>query len=330
MVFEDETILITGGGGSIATELCNKLLQDYNPRTIRIFDISEQNLYKAQERFGTENVRYLLGDVRDLDMVRLASRGADTIFHMAAIKHVPIANYAPEMTIQTNVNGTLNVVKAALNTRTVKTVLNTSTDKASNPVSIYGSTKKVAEEIIIWGHRVGFRNSQKLFINSRFGNVMFSSNSVLPFFKRMIDEGKRLEVRDTRMKRFFMTMEEATEFIIEAIQYGESGALVVPKMPVVEIYHLAKLFNELNRGYGIDITQPVVGEKLDEDLLTATESINRKEYDNKFVISSRFFEQEPIEYSTRTVEPLSKKGILKLLKKSKPEEYKSFFSELDV
>jgi UDP-N-acetylglucosamine 4,6-dehydratase len=224
-VLKDKVILITGGTGSFGNAMIRHLLEHHRPRTIRVLSRDEFKQTHLQRKFRDQRIRLLLGDVRDAERVRRACEGVDVIFHAAALKQVPVCEYNPFEAIKTNVIGAINVVDAAIDCG-VGQVLNISSDKAVNPVNLYGATKLCAEKVFVHGNSYSGRRGTRL-ASVRYGNVIGSRGSVLPLFMAQRKEG-RLTITDNRMTRFWIKLEEAVRFVVESLTMMTGGEIFVP------------------------------------------------------------------------------------------------------
>jgi UDP-N-acetylglucosamine 4,6-dehydratase/5-epimerase len=277
-----KTILITGGTGSLGKHLCKVLLEKYHPLAIRIYSRDELKQHEMRQVFGDKNIRYFIGDVRDGNRLKRAMEGADIVIHAAALKQVPACEYNPLEAVRTNVIGAENVINAAIDNG-VNKVISVSTDKAVNPVNLYGATKLCAEKIIIQGNAyVGDRNTR--FSCVRYGNVIGSRGSVVPLFKEQKKKGK-ITITDDCMTRFWITLDQAVELIVKAITHMQGGEIFVPKIPSMRITDLAKA---LAPECEIEIIGIRPGEKLHEVLLMEEEANNAVIYDGMFVIMPNY------------------------------------------
>ncbi|CAH1223803.1 SDR family NAD(P)-dependent oxidoreductase [Paenibacillus sp. JJ-223] len=285
-------ILIIGGSGTIGNHLVRRLLLE-EPQVIRIFSRDEHKQYEMNIEFQKDanRLRYLIGDVRDLQRLTRAMEGIDYVFHLAAMKHVPSCEYNPFEAVQTNVIGTQNVIQAALENDVTK-VLFTSTDKAISPTNTYGATKLTAERLI---SAAEFQKGSKgtIFSSVRFGNVMGSRGSVIPLFKKQILENRRITVTDSNMLRYMMTPSQAIELILQANNRAQGGEVFVLKMPVIRIGDLAEVMIDLvTKRYRIDSEVEIrniglrPGEKRYEELMTFEEKLIAEEDLNMFIIPS--------------------------------------------
>src|SRR3989344_4252764 len=227
-VFEGKDILVTGGCGSIGSEIVKQLLK-YNPKKIRVMDNNESNLFYLGQELNTDKVRLLIGDVRDRNRVYRAMKGVDIVFHAAALKHVPLCEYNPFEAVSTNVVGTENMISAAIDNG-VEKFIGISTDKAVNPINTMGATKLLSEKIII---DTSLSEMRTKFCCVRFGNVLDSVGSVIPIFKKQIKNKGPLTITDKNMTRFFMTMPDAINLVLKASEITEGGEIFILKMDVI-------------------------------------------------------------------------------------------------
>lgn len=271
------SICVTGGTGSIGSEIVRQVLK-HEPAMVRVLSRDEYKQSLLRREFqGSSNIRYLLGDVRDVDRLRRAFEGVDLVFHAAALKRVESTEYDPLEAIKTNVLGSQNVIVAALET-TVRRVVNVSTDKAVNVTTTMGATKLLAERLVTWASFYR-RMPHKIFCSVRFGNVLDSRGSVLPIWRDQIRQGGPVTLTDPEMRRFFMTVPAAAQLVLEAAARAEGGEVFVLRMKSVRIADLCEvMIEELAPKYGHkpeDIAIRTIGvtpgEKRDEDLLTDSE-----------------------------------------------------------
>lgn len=281
-MLNDKTILITGGTGSFGKKFTRRILSEYNPKKIIIYSRDEYKQFLMQRQFeGYEKkLRFFIGDVRDEKRLYRAFDGVDVVIHAAALKQVPAAEYNPIEAIKTNISGAENIINAAID-KGVKKVIALSTDKAVNPVNLYGATKLVSDKLFISGNAyVGDKDT--LFSVVRYGNVSGSRGSVIPFFKTLIDQGKNtIPITDYRMTRFWITLEEAVDLVIKAIEEAKGGELYVRKCPSFKVTDLAKAMNADCEFEDVGIRP---GEKLHEVMVTAEDSRTTYEYDDHYII----------------------------------------------
>jgi UDP-N-acetylglucosamine 4,6-dehydratase len=277
---QGKTILITGGTGSFGTKLLAALLESHEPEAVRIYSRDELKQSELRRRFADdeERIRYLIGDVRDLSRLSRAMRGVDVVVHAAALKQVPTCEYNPFEAVQTNVVGAENVVSAAIE-NDVPLTMALSSDKAVNPVNLYGATKLCAEKIVTQGNTYS-GHSVARFASVRYGNVVGSRGSVIPLFKAQAPTGV-LTITDMRMTRFWITLSQAVDFVLESLDRMGGGEIFVPKIPSMRVVDIAEALapEAEHRVIGI---RP--GEKLHEVLLTEDEARHTLETDNGFVI----------------------------------------------
>ena len=236
MPLHGKTVLITGGTGSFGNAFARTLLDEFAPAKVIVYSRDELKQYEMAQRFKDDRMRFFLGDVRDLDRLRRAFKGVDVVIHAAALKQVPAAEYNPFEAIKTNVLGAQNIIEAALDCD-VEKVVALSTDKAANPINLYGATKLCSDKLFIAGNAyAGARGTR--FAVVRYGNVVGSRGSVVPFFRQAREQG-RLTITDPRMTRFWLTLEQGVRFVVTALETMHGGELFVPKIPSTNIMTLA-------------------------------------------------------------------------------------------
>lgn len=275
-----KVILITGGTGSFGQAMIRKLLDNYNPKAIRVFSRDELKQHEMRIKFQNhEKLRFFIGDVRDQQRLERAMKGVDTVFHAAALKQVPACEYNPIEAIRTNVDGAINVIEASLNNN-VQQVIALSTDKAAGPVNLYGATKLCSDKLFI--HANNYAGHQNIrFSVVRYGNVMGSRGSVIPVFREQLQKGKRLTITDKRMTRFWITLDQATDFVLSALSIMHGGEIFVPKIPSMSMVDLALA---MEPDAEIDIIGIRPGEKIHEALITEEEGMRAAELDDRYVI----------------------------------------------
>jgi len=277
-IFDDKTILITGGTGSFGKKFTEILLNEHDPESVRIYSRGELLQMEMQNRFDDPRLRFLIGDVRDRDRLYRAASGVDIIVHAAALKHVPACEYNPIEAVRTNIEGSVNVIDAAID-NSVEKIMAISTDKAVHPVNLYGATKMVAEKLFTQGNAYTGRKKTR-FSCIRYGNVVGSRGSVIPLFKEQRKNGV-ITITDDRMTRFWITLEQGVRFVMDCIARMNGGETFVPKIPSMKVIDLANVIAP-------DATKKVIGirsgEKLHEILLTEDEARHTREFDNYFVI----------------------------------------------
>jgi UDP-N-acetylglucosamine 4,6-dehydratase/5-epimerase len=278
MDLNGRTLLITGATGSFGTAFIREVLRRYDVAGIRAFSRDELKQSELAERIADPRIRLLLGDVRDLERLRVATRGVDLIVHAAALKQVPACEYNPFEAVQTNIVGTQNVISAAIDNRVPLTIA-LSTDKAVNPANLYGATKLCAEKIVAQAG-VYSGDTPSRFASVRYGNVTGSRGSVIPIFRQQAASG-RVTITDERMTRFWITLEQAVEFVLSCIPLVHGGETFVPKIPSMRILDVAAaLAPDAERV----ITGIRPGEKLHEVLLTEDESRHSYDIGDRYVI----------------------------------------------
>jgi UDP-N-acetylglucosamine 4,6-dehydratase len=296
----NKTILITGGTGSFGKAFVSACLDQLSLKKLIIFSRDEQKQFEMAEEFAHHKnyttLRFFIGDIRDIDRLELAMRDVDYVIHAAALKHVPIAEYNPFECIQTNVQGTQNVVMAALRNK-VPRVLMLSTDKAVNPVNLYGASKLSAEKIIIASnHLSGTINTR--FSVVRYGNVVASRGSVIPLFRRFIDKGEKfLPITDARMTRFWLRLEEGVNFVLSSMELMRGGEIFVPKIPSMKVIDIARWMAPHLEHKIIGIRP---GEKLHEMLLTQNESPYTTELQDRYVVQPFSIFMDELKFDSKT------------------------------
>jgi UDP-N-acetylglucosamine 4,6-dehydratase/5-epimerase len=278
-MFNGKSILITGGTGSFGQQLTRTLLSEYSPHKIIIFSRDELKQYEMQQRFNAPQMRYFIGDVRDQARLVQACNGVDFIVHAAALKQVPAAEYNPTECIRTNINGAENVIHAAIANKVAK-VIALSTDKATNPVNLYGATKLCSDKLFVAANNI-VGGAAPRFSVVRYGNVLGSRGSVVPLFRRLIAEGvQALPITDEEMTRFWITLQQGVDSVIKSFERMYGGEIFVPKLPSVRITDLAQAMSE-NISYDIIGTRP--GEKLHEKMVPRDDAARTIEFNDHFV-----------------------------------------------
>jgi len=280
-MFENSQILITGGTGSFGQAFTKIILERYNPKRLVIYSRDEMKQWDMANKFEhDERIRFFIGDIRDKDRLERAMDGIDYVIHAAATKIVPTAEYNPFECVKTNVNGAMNLIDVCIDKK-VKRVVALSTDKASNPINLYGATKLASDKLFISGNSYsGFSGTK--FSVVRYGNVLGSRGSVIPFFMKIAEQGgKKLPITDNRMTRFMITLEEGIELVFQAFNDMIGGEIYIKKIPSMKVTDiaLAILPSEEHEVVGI---RP--GEKLHEQMITAEDSAYTYEYEDYFKI----------------------------------------------
>lgn len=279
-VFDGKSILVTGGTGSFGKAFTATLLADADPKRLVIFSRDELKQYEMQQRWNAPFIRYFIGDVRDEKRLTQAMSGIDYVIHAAALKQVPAAEYNPTECIRTNVDGAQNVISAAI-ANGVQRVVALSTDKAVSPVNLYGATKLLSDKLFVAANNIAGHHPTR-FAVVRYGNVVGSRGSVLPFFRQLLADGKtELPITDDRMTRFWITLPQGVAFVSSAFARMHGGELFVPKIPSVRIVDLAKSLAPNAKLNHVGIRP---GEKLHESMVPADESRLTLEFDDHYVI----------------------------------------------
>lgn len=326
-IFHNKNILVTGGTGSIGSEIVRKLLQ-YGPGVVRVFSNDENGQFNlGQELKDHTNTRFLIGDVKDKERLRMAMENIDFVFHAAALKHVPLGEYNPFEAVKTNVLGTQAVIETALEEE-VEKLITISTDKAVGPVNVLGATKLLAERLTISANH--YKGDKKtVFSCVRFGNVLNSRGSVIPLFRQQIENGGPVTLTDPEMTRFIMPIAKAVELVMRAAEMATNGEIFVFKMPVLRIGDLAQvMIHDLAPKFGhnpedieVTIIGKRAGEKSYEELLTEDEVIDAHETRDMFIVSPiEPYQSNPGDdwkavshYASQNQPPLTSEEIRRLL-----------------
>lgn len=284
-MFNNKNILITGGTGYFGQNFVNYIINKFKPSRIVIFSRDEQKQYHLQNQLKNHKnfnlLRFFIGDVRDLSRLSLAMNNIDLVVHAAALKHVPAAEYNPTECVKTNILGAQNVIEACLANR-VSRVMALSTDKAANPINIYGASKLVSDKLFIAANNMVGKNDISFSI-VRYGNVFASTGSVVPFFKKILaSKEKYIPITDPDMTRFVITIEEGIKFVVTAISEMKGGEIFIPKIPSMKITDLAKAFSEKHKIKIIGIRS---GEKLHEILCPKDDAHLTMEYEDYYIIT---------------------------------------------
>ncbi len=328
-ILKNKNILVTGGSGSIGQSIVKQALED-GAKHVKIFSNDENGLYEMEQIFTNKKIEYVIGDIRNFESVNSAVKGIDIIFHTAALKHVDRCELNPFETFTVNIIGTNNVVKAAVN-ENVEKVISISTDKAVNPIGVMGATKLLGEKLL--SAEAFHTKSKTIFASVRFGNVLHTRGSILPKIEDQIKNGGPITLTDKRMKRFFMTKNDAVKLIVNATNLATGGEIFVLKMPLLYLNDLFEVMKEiLAPKYGFKskhIKTKIIGirpgEKLTEYLLTDFEMEHVLETKDFFILPSLFKSLPKSKYpgakkSTtvysyfKTMKPISVKDISKMLK----------------
>ncbi|AMC33675.1 UDP-N-acetylglucosamine 4,6-dehydratase (inverting) [Janthinobacterium sp. B9-8] len=280
-MFNHKAILITGGTGSFGKQFIRTLLAKYQPSRVVVFSRDELKQFEMQQEFNAPCMRYFLGDVRDATRLKQAMRGIHFVVHAAALKQVPAAEYNPTECIRTNVNGAENVINAAIENG-IEKVIALSTDKASSPINLYGATKLLSDKLFVAANNMVGDHPTR-FAVVRYGNVVGSRGSVVPFFKQLIhNNADHLPITDPRMTRFWITLQHGVDFVMQGFARMYGGELFVPKIPSVRITDLALAMAP-------DLSQKIIGirpgEKLHEMMISRDDSLHTLEFHDHYVIT---------------------------------------------
>ena len=285
MYLSERSILVTGATGSFGKEFIRTVLKDYNPKRLVVYSRDELKQHEMQQIYPqTGPLRYFIGDVRDESRLEMAMRGIDTVIHAAALKQVPAAEYNPFECVRTNIHGAENVVNASIRTG-VERVIALSTDKAANPINLYGATKLASDKIFIAGNSLSQTNGTRFSV-VRYGNVLGSRGSVLPLFSKLIEAGATtLPITDERMTRFWITLSQGVDFVIQSLDRMHGGEIFIPKLPSMKIIDLAKAMLPGCELKSIGIRP---GEKLHEIMIPLEESRMALEFKDHYVLEPAF------------------------------------------
>ena len=280
-MLNNKTILITGGTGSFGKKFIKTILDKYSPKKVIVYSRDELKQFEMQQEFPDNDypsMRYFIGDVRDYHRLKMAMSDVDIVIHAAALKQVPACEYNPFEAVKTNIIGGQNVIAAAISCG-VKKVIALSTDKAAAPINLYGATKLASDKLFIAANNYSGGHDIKFSV-VRYGNVMGSRGSVIPFFKKKADTGV-LPITDERMTRFNITLQNGVDFVLQCLDKMWGGELFVPKIPSYKILDVAKA---IAPGAKYEIVGIRPGEKLHEEMITETDALNSIEFEKYFVI----------------------------------------------
>ena len=298
-MFNNKNILITGGTGSFGKKYTEMILSKYRPNKIIVYSRDELKQYEMAQSFNDECMRYFIGDVRDGERLIEAMDDVDIVIHAAALKHVPVAEYNPMECIKTNIDGAQNVIKAAIKNKVDK-VIALSTDKASSPINLYGATKLASDKLFVAANNmVGKRKTR--FAVVRYGNVVGSRGSVVPFFKKLIKNGaKELPITDKDMTRFLITLEDGVQFVLDNFERMHGGEIFIPKIPSMKMTDLATALAP-------DLPHKIIGirpgEKMHEVMITADDRV--VEFDTYYTITPTIQFNHHVNY---TINALGEQG----------------------
>jgi len=281
-IINNKTILVTGGTGSFGSSFINYILR-FKPKKIIIYSRDELKQFEMEKKYSLEEkklLRFFIGDVRDKQRLVMATRDVDIIIHAAALKHVEIAEYNPQEFIKTNIHGAENIIYASIENK-VRYILALSTDKASNPINLYGATKLASDKLFIAANNI-IGNQKTRFSIVRYGNVIDSRGSLIGILRKVLKQkNKKFNLTDKKMTRFFMTLEESVMFVVKSLEYMQGGEIFIPKLPSIRIYDLVK---SLDEKINIKIVGKKPGEKIHESLFSSDEASNIDEYSNFFIL----------------------------------------------
>ena len=288
MDLNGKVVLVTGGTGSFGKQFCRTVLERYNLRKLIIFSRDELKQFEMQHDPAfrdRDEMRYFIGDIRDIDRLEMAFRNVDYVIHAAALKHIPAAEYNPFECIKTNVHGAENVVRAAIRCK-IDRVIALSTDKAANPINLYGASKLASDKIFVAAKNLTDKGGP-IFGVVRYGNVLGSRGSVIPFFQNLANNGAdSLPITDKRMTRFWITLEQGVDFVLSCLPMADRGEIFVPKIPSMKVTDLARVVAPHLKTHEIGIRP---GEKLHEAMITEEEARNSLELPDRYVVRSMLY-----------------------------------------
>ncbi len=296
-MFDNKNIFITGGTGSFGKAFVAMLLRDYKPNKIIIYSRDELKQYEMAQRFNAPCMRYFIGDVRDLPRLQKAMNGVDYVIHAAALKHVPIAEYNPMECIKTNIMGAQNVIDACIDNG-VKKVIALSTDKAASPINLYGASKLASDKLFVAANNIIGKASTRFSV-VRYGNVLGSRGSVVPYFRKLINAGeKSLPITDANMTRFWITLQEGVAFVSKSFERMKGGETFVPKIPSMKMSEMASaMAPHLNQ----EIIGIRPGEKLHEVMCPQNDAHLTLEFDDHFVIEPTIQFAQKVSFETNAI-----------------------------
>lgn len=293
-MFDGKSVLVTGGTGSFGKLFISTLLKRYRPKRVVVFSRDELKQFEMQQEFTSPAMRFFIGDVRDRERLVQAMRGIDFVVHAAALKQVPAAEYNPTECIKTNIQGAENIIHAAIENG-VEKIIALSTDKAANPINLYGATKLVSDKLFVAANNIVGGHITR-FAVVRYGNVVGSRGSVVPFFRKLIAEGAtELPITDLRMTRFWVTLQQGVDFVFKSFRRMQGGEIFVPQIPSVRITDLAKA---MAPHLPIKVVGIRPGEKLHEVMCPADDSHVTLAFDDHFVIRPAITFIYPVDYKT--------------------------------
>ena len=291
-VLDGSSILVTGGTGSFGRAFVSELLSNHKPQRVAVFSRDELKQYEMKQRYlHDDRIRFFLGDIRDRERLTMAMNGVDYVVHAAALKQVDTAEYNPMEFVKTNILGSENVLTTAIDDG-VKKVVALSTDKASSPVNLYGATKLTADKLFISGNHYSYARGTK-FAVVRYGNVMGSRGSVIPYWRGLAAQGQSLPITDRRMTRFWITLQQAVQFVIDSFEMMDGGELYVPRIPSMRLTDLAEA---LAPGVALQEIGIRPGEKMHEEMISVDDGRRTIQLADRYVIAPALAEwtfQEP-------------------------------------
>ena len=297
-MFNNKSILITGGTGSFGKQYIKTILEHYQPKRLIVFSRDELKQFEMEQTFNHECMRYFIGDVRDLERLQQAMNDVDYVIHAAAMKQVPAAEYNPTECLKTNIHGAENVIRAAIDNNVDK-VIALSTDKAANPINLYGASKLASDKLFVAANNMA-GGRQTTFAVVRYGNVVGSRGSVVPFFKQLIESGTdSLPITHEEMTRFWITLQQGVDFVLKNFKRMQGGEIFVPKIPSARVVDLATAMAP-------DLQQKIIGirpgEKIHEIMCPADDSHLTIEFGDHFVIQPTIkFHHEDIDYAKNCI-----------------------------
>lgn len=301
-MFNNKSIIITGGTGSFGKRYTKTLLERYKPKKIIIFSRDELKQFEMQQTYNDPCMRYFIGDVRDRYRLEEAMEGVDFVIHAAALKQVPAAEYNPMECIKTNINGAENVIRAAIKNNVSK-VIALSTDKAANPINLYGATKLASDKLFVAANNIAGKRATRFSV-VRYGNVVGSRGSVVPFFQKLIDQGAtELPITHEDMTRFMITLQQGVDFVLKNFERMQGGEIFVPKIPSMNMVELAKA---MAPDLPIKVVGIRPGEKMHETMCPADDSHLTLEFEDHFVICPTI---QFTYHSNFTLNNLEEKGV---------------------
>jgi len=295
-MLNNKSVLITGGTGSFGKQYVKTILQQFSPKKVIVYSRDELKQFEMQQEFNGPEMRYFIGDVRDVARLSQAMRGVDYVIHAAALKQVPAAEYNPMECIKTNIYGAENVIKAAIENE-VEKVIALSTDKAASPINLYGATKLASDKLFVAANNMAGGHRTRFSV-VRYGNVVGSRGSVVPFFRKLVAEGAReLPITDPRMTRFWITLQQGVDFVLKNFTRMQGGEIFVPKIPSMKITDLAEA---IGPGLAANIIGVRPGEKLHELMCPADDSHLTLEFHDHYVIRPTITFSMPVDYTVNS------------------------------